>query len=45
MIDSLAAPAQETRLSIVRLLLRHAPNEFPAGTIAQVARPNAFLSS
>lgn len=34
-VDSLAALAQETRLSIFRLLVRHAPNGLPAGTIAR----------
>jgi ArsR family transcriptional regulator, arsenate/arsenite/antimonite-responsive transcriptional repressor len=34
-VDSLAALAQETRLSIFRLLVRHAPDGLPAGTIAK----------
>jgi DNA-binding transcriptional ArsR family regulator len=34
-IDSLAALAQETRLSIFRLLVQHAPAGLPAGTIAR----------
>jgi ArsR family transcriptional regulator, arsenate/arsenite/antimonite-responsive transcriptional repressor len=34
-IDSLAALAQATRLGIFRLLVRHAPDGLPAGTIAR----------
>ena len=34
-VDSLAALAQETRLSIFRLLVRQAPAGLPAGTIAK----------
>ena len=34
-VTSLAALAQETRLEIFRLLVRHAPKGLPAGTIAQ----------
>lgn len=34
-VDSLAALAQETRLNIFRLLVRHAPGGLPAGAIAQ----------
>lgn len=34
-VDSLAALAQETRLNIFRLLVRHAPGGLPAGTIAR----------
>jgi len=34
-VDSLAALAQETRLSIFRLLVRHAPEGLPAGSIAR----------
>ena len=34
-VDSLGALAQETRLNIFRLLVRHAPNGLPAGTIAR----------
>jgi len=34
-VDSLAALAQQTRLHIFRLLVRHAPNGLPAGTIAR----------
>jgi DNA-binding transcriptional ArsR family regulator len=34
-VDSLAALAQETRLSIFRLLVQHAPAGLPAGTIAR----------
>ncbi len=44
-VDSLAALAQETRLSIFRLLVRHAPHGLPAGAIAQRLRlPNPTLS-
>jgi ArsR family transcriptional regulator len=34
-VNSLAALAQETRLNIFRLLVRHAPNGLPAGAIAR----------
>ena len=34
-VDSLGALAQETRLNIFRLLVRHAPNGLPAGAIAR----------
>jgi ArsR family transcriptional regulator, arsenate/arsenite/antimonite-responsive transcriptional repressor len=34
-VDSLAALAQETRLNVFRLLVRHAPKGLPAGTIAR----------
>lgn len=34
-VGSLAALAQETRLNIFRLLVRHAPDGLPAGTIAR----------
>jgi ArsR family transcriptional regulator, arsenate/arsenite/antimonite-responsive transcriptional repressor len=34
-VDSLAALAQETRLNIFRLLVRHAPHGLPAGAIAR----------
>jgi DNA-binding transcriptional ArsR family regulator len=44
-VDSLAALAQETRLSIFRLLVRHAPDGLPAGTIARRLRlPGPTLS-
>jgi ArsR family transcriptional regulator, arsenate/arsenite/antimonite-responsive transcriptional repressor len=44
-VDSLAALAQETRLNIFRLLVRHAPNGLPAGTIARRLRlPSPTLS-
>ena len=44
-VDSLAALAQETRLNIFRLLVRHAPNGLPAGTIARRLRlPGPTLS-
>ncbi|HXM92672.1 MAG TPA: metalloregulator ArsR/SmtB family transcription factor [Candidatus Dormibacteraeota bacterium] len=44
-VDSLAALAQETRLNIFRLLVRHAPKGLPAGTIAQRLRlPSPTLS-
>ncbi|MGA8366545.1 MAG: ArsR/SmtB family transcription factor [Candidatus Acidiferrales bacterium] len=43
--DSLAALAQETRLNIFRLLVRHAPKGLPAGTIARRLRlPGPTLS-
>jgi len=34
-VDALAALAQGTRLNIFRLLVQHAPNGLPAGTIAR----------
>ena len=34
-VDSLAALAQETRLNIFRLLVRHAPDGLAAGQIAR----------
>jgi DNA-binding transcriptional ArsR family regulator len=44
-VDSLAALAQETRLSIFRLLVRHAPGGLPAGTIAKKLKlPGPTLS-
>ena len=44
-VDSLAALAQETRLNIFRLLVRHAPKGLPAGTIARRLRlPGPTLS-
>ena len=44
-VDSLAALAQETRLNIFRLLVRHAPKGLPAGTIAHRLRlPGPTLS-
>ena len=44
-VDSLAALAQETRLTIFRLLVRNAPNGIPAGTIARRLRlPGPTLS-
>jgi len=44
-IDALAALAQETRLSIFRLLVRHAPQGLPAGEIAKrLHLPNPTLS-
>jgi ArsR family transcriptional regulator len=44
-VDSLAALAQETRLRIFRLLVRHAPDGLPAGTIAKKLRlPGPTLS-
>jgi ArsR family transcriptional regulator, arsenate/arsenite/antimonite-responsive transcriptional repressor len=44
-VDSLAALAQETRLTIFRLLVRHAPGGLPAGTIARRLRlPGPTLS-
>jgi DNA-binding transcriptional ArsR family regulator len=43
--DSLSALAQETRLDIFRLLVRHAPHGLPAGTIARRLRlPGPTLS-
>ena len=44
-VTSLAALAQDTRLHIFRLLVRHAPNGLPAGTIARQLRlPGPTLS-
>jgi ArsR family transcriptional regulator len=44
-VNSLAALAQETRLNIFRLLVRHAPKGLPAGTIARRLRlPSPTLS-
>lgn len=44
-VDSLAALAQETRLNIFRLLVRHAPSGLPAGTIARrLSLPGPTLS-
>lgn len=44
-VDSLAALAQETRLNIFRLLVRHAPKGLPAGAIARRLRlPGPTLS-
>jgi ArsR family transcriptional regulator len=44
-VDSLAALAQETRLNIFRLLVRHSPKGLPAGTIATRLRlPGPTLS-
>lgn len=44
-VDSLAALAQETRLSIFRLLVRHAPEGLPAGGIAKKLKlPGPTLS-
>lgn len=44
-VDALAALAQETRLSIFRLLVRQAPGGLPAGTIARRLRlPGPTLS-
>lgn len=44
-VDSLAALAQETRLNIFRLLVRHAPLGLPAGRIAgQLRLPGPTLS-
>jgi ArsR family transcriptional regulator len=44
-VDTLAALAQETRLNIFRLLVRHAPKGLPAGTIARRLRlPGPTLS-
>src|SRR5947209_19889617 len=44
-VDSLAALAQETRLNIFRMLVRHAPTGLPAGTIARRLRlPGHTLS-
>jgi DNA-binding transcriptional ArsR family regulator len=44
-INALGALAQETRLGIFRLLVRHAPGGLPAGTIARRLRlPGPTLS-
>src|SRR5260370_8633233 len=44
-VDSLAALAQETRLNIFRLLVRHAPGGLPAGSIARrLGLPGPTLS-
>lgn len=44
-ITSLGALAQETRLGIFRLLVRHAPSGLPAGAIARRLRlPGPTLS-
>jgi ArsR family transcriptional regulator len=44
-VNSLAALAQETRLGIFRLLVRHAPKGLPAGAIARRLRlPSPTLS-
>lgn len=44
-ITALGALAQETRLGIFRLLVRHAPRGLPAGTIARRLRlPGPTLS-
>src|SRR5258706_484226 len=44
-VNSLAALAQETRLNIFRLLVRHVPKGLPAGTIARRLRlPGPTLS-
>jgi ArsR family transcriptional regulator len=44
-VTSLAALAQETRLNIFRLLVRHAPKGLPVGTIARRLRlPGPTLS-
>jgi len=44
-VDSLAALAQETRLSIFRLLVEQAPTGLPAGAIARRLKlPNPTLS-
>src|ERR1700704_4657903 len=44
-VNSLAALAQETRLNIFRLLVRHVPKGLPAGTIARRLRlPSPTLS-
>jgi DNA-binding transcriptional ArsR family regulator len=44
-VNSLAALAQETRLGIFRLLVRHSPKGLPAGTIAHRLRlPGPTLS-
>jgi ArsR family transcriptional regulator len=44
-VDSLAALAQETRLNIFKLLVRHAPTGLPAGAIARhLGLPSPTLS-
>jgi DNA-binding transcriptional ArsR family regulator len=44
-LDALGALSQETRLSIFRLLVRHAPQGLPAGKIARGLRlPGPTLS-
>lgn len=44
-VTSLGALAQDTRLGIFRLLVRHAPKGLPAGTIARRLRlPSPTLS-
>ena len=44
-VDSLAALAQETRLNIFRLLVRHSPKGLPAGSIARrLGLPGPTLS-
>jgi ArsR family transcriptional regulator, arsenate/arsenite/antimonite-responsive transcriptional repressor len=44
-VDLLAALAQETRLGIFRLLVRHVPEGLPAGTIARrLGLPGPTLS-
>lgn len=44
-VESLSALAQETRLNIFRLLVRHAPGGLPAGTIAhRLKLPGPTLS-
>jgi ArsR family transcriptional regulator, arsenate/arsenite/antimonite-responsive transcriptional repressor len=44
-VNSLSALAQETRLNIFRLLVRHAPEGLPAGAIARRLRlPSPTLS-
>ena len=44
-VDSLSALAQETRLNIFRLLVRHAPEGLAAGQIAgRLHLPNPTLS-
>src|SRR5271155_573316 len=44
-VDSLAALAQQTRLTIFRLLVRYAPSGLPAGEIArQLHLPGPTLS-
>jgi len=44
-VDSLAALAQDTRLHIFRLLVRHAPGGLPAGAIARrLGLPGPTLS-
>ncbi|HYA97499.1 MAG TPA: metalloregulator ArsR/SmtB family transcription factor [Methylomirabilota bacterium] len=44
-VDALGALAQQTRLDIFRLLVRHAPKGLPAGTIAhRLKLPGPTLS-